>query len=683
MARPANKRRKITAANKENKAPRVSRGGRKTRNARCLTAANFTDLPFDVLLEIAAWLIPLDLLYLCRVNHALRNVFMTKASHGAWKQARANANNLPEPFAEISEPAWANLVYVRVCNFCWKKKVMEPDFRLRCRICAKCSETHLLALKEFLDVMPVADRPDIEMIFNLIPSNKLAYQRQKVHDTYVRLTDYEDIENEIRQLPKGLTDAFRKEKLRSRKKVVQHAQLCEDWLDERTSAREAELKAAGKQRRKAILDRLSSMGYENEVKYMIAADTDGFEYCEFRFSYKNFMQLPQVKQNSVLTDRVWRNIEAGILEFMVGVRTRYLEHENTLLLRSRTVKAVSVFRSFKEALPPHTLFPYIPDFLALDVVHDLIHRPDHTALTEEDFTEVCSEMDSFADNWRYSVHRQLAQAVGLNFAESHPDIDTLSTDLKLAATGIICASCTRFPIDFSPSAVEKFMSATTLEVRPLFYPEVLTHRCAVSTMLFPGFYPDWYFLDGSSVKNLLSLFRSQWRPGPYAKHPVVARLARKVVTMTGLDASSATVNDMDGCGVLFECTSCRESARRVLFSWREIMQHAMVEHIVGSADFEQRVSPVRTSELPEGWDVTEMTYEEILYECLHCRDTLEEEVGGIEHEKMMKHLLDKHQLQNPRENMDYESLLGSPTQARPRCVQITLKKRAQIAQTEA
>ncbi|KAF9016073.1 hypothetical protein BDZ89DRAFT_1075935 [Hymenopellis radicata] len=651
MARPANKRRKIAAANKENKAPRVSRGGRKTLNARCLTAANFTDLPFDVLLEIAAWLIPLDLLYLCRVNHALRNVFMTKA---------ANANNLPEPFAEISEPAWANLVYVRVCNFCWKKKVMEPDFRLRCRICAKCSETHLLALQEFLDVMPVADRPDIEMIFKLIPSNKLVYQRQKVHDTYVRLTDYEDIENEIRQLPNGLTDAFRKEKLRSRKRVIQHARLCEDWLDERTSAREAELKAAGKQRRQAILDRLSSMGYENEVKYMIAADTDGFEYCEFRFTYKSFLQLPQVKQNSVLTDRVWRNIEAGVLEFMVGVRTRYLEHEHTLLLRLRTAKAVSVFRSFKEALPPHTLFPYIPDFLALDIVHDLIHRPDHTALTEEDFAEVCSEMDVLANNWRYSVHRQLSEAVGLNFAESHPDIDTLSTDLKLAATGIICSSCTRFPIDFSPSAVEEFMSATTLEVRPLFYPGLLTHRCAVSTMLFPGFYPDWYFLDGSSAKNWFSLFRSQWRPGPYVKHPVVARLAQKVVTMTGLDASSATVNDMDGCG-----------ARRVLFSWREIMQHAMVEHIVGSADFEQRVSPVRTSELPEGWDITETTYEEILYD------------RGIEHEKMMKHLLDKHQLQNPRENTDYESLLGSSTQERPRCVQMTLKKRAQIAQTEA
>ncbi|KAF9032476.1 hypothetical protein BDZ89DRAFT_1158510 [Hymenopellis radicata] len=680
MARPANKRRKIAAANKENKAPRVSRGGWKTLNARCLTAANFTDLPFDVLLEIAAWLIPLDLLYLCRVNHALRNVFMTKASRGAWKQARANA--LPEPFAEISEPAWANLVYVRVCNFCWKKKVMEPDFRLRCRICAKCSETHLLALKEFLDVMPVADRPDIEMIFKLIPSHQWVYQRQQVHDTYVRLTDYEDLENEIRQLPNGLTDAFRKKKIRSRKRVIQHAQLCEDWLDERTSAREAELKAAGKQRRKAIFDRLSSTGYENELKYMIAADTEFRGYSSFKFTYKNFLKLPQVKQNSVLTDRVWRNIEAGVLEFMAGVRTKYLEHERTLVLRSRAAKAVSVFRSFKEALPPHTLFPYAPDFLAWDVVHDLIHRPDHTALTEEDFVEVCSEMDSFADNWRYSVHRQLAEAVGLDFAESHPDLDTMAGSLKLAATGVICSSCTHFPIDFSPSAVEEFNSAREPRLKPLFYPEVLTHRCAVgSRMAFPGFHLDREFLG---IRRWFSFFRSQWRPDPYVKHPVVARLAQKVVTMAGLDAASATVNDMDGCGVMFECTSCRESAQRVLFSWREIMQHAMVEHIVGSADFDQHVSPVHTSELPEGWDITETIYEQILFECLHCRDTpQEDDVRGMEHEKMMQHLLDKHQVQNPRENTDYESLLGSPTQERPRCVTMTLKKRAQIAELDA
>ncbi|KAF8893239.1 hypothetical protein CPB85DRAFT_1330892 [Mucidula mucida] len=141
MARPANKRRKSTAANKENEASGDNRASRTPGGARCLPVANFAELPFDILLEIGTHLTPLDLLDLCRVNNALRNVFTTKSSRAMWKQARANANDLPDPFPEFSEPAWANLIYVRVCNFCWKTKVMEPDFWLRCRICAKCSET--------------------------------------------------------------------------------------------------------------------------------------------------------------------------------------------------------------------------------------------------------------------------------------------------------------------------------------------------------------------------------------------------------------------------------------------------------------------------------------------------------------------------------------------------------------
>ncbi len=61
-------------------------------------------------------LLPLDLLNLGRVNRALRRTLMSKGSRTAWKAARANADNLPEPFDGISEPAWVQLVFVRICQ---------------------------------------------------------------------------------------------------------------------------------------------------------------------------------------------------------------------------------------------------------------------------------------------------------------------------------------------------------------------------------------------------------------------------------------------------------------------------------------------------------------------------------------------------------------------------------------
>ncbi len=53
MARPANKRRKSTAANKENEASGDNRASRTPGGARCLPVANFAELPFDILLEVS------------------------------------------------------------------------------------------------------------------------------------------------------------------------------------------------------------------------------------------------------------------------------------------------------------------------------------------------------------------------------------------------------------------------------------------------------------------------------------------------------------------------------------------------------------------------------------------------------------------------------------------------------
>ncbi|PBK62586.1 hypothetical protein ARMSODRAFT_895554, partial [Armillaria solidipes] len=61
---------------------------------------------------------PLDLLHLSRLSKAFRRVLMSKSSISAWKSARRNIGGLPEPLHGLSEPAWANLVFVPICHVC-------------------------------------------------------------------------------------------------------------------------------------------------------------------------------------------------------------------------------------------------------------------------------------------------------------------------------------------------------------------------------------------------------------------------------------------------------------------------------------------------------------------------------------------------------------------------------------
>ncbi|KAG6813339.1 hypothetical protein H0H92_011887 [Tricholoma furcatifolium] len=64
---------------------------------------------------------PIDILNLSRTSKSLRNILMSRSSIGVWKSALSRFRGLPECPEDMSEPAYANLL------FCWEDDIAYLD----------------------------------------------------------------------------------------------------------------------------------------------------------------------------------------------------------------------------------------------------------------------------------------------------------------------------------------------------------------------------------------------------------------------------------------------------------------------------------------------------------------------------------------------------------------------------
>ncbi|KAG7096378.1 hypothetical protein E1B28_003822 [Marasmius oreades] len=77
------------------------------------------DMPLDIVVEISAYLQPLDLLSLSRTNRDLRTFLTSRSSEIVWRSARANAYlSLPPILEDLDEPSYASLAFDATCYVC-------------------------------------------------------------------------------------------------------------------------------------------------------------------------------------------------------------------------------------------------------------------------------------------------------------------------------------------------------------------------------------------------------------------------------------------------------------------------------------------------------------------------------------------------------------------------------------
>ncbi|CEL62078.1 hypothetical protein RSOLAG1IB_12498 [Rhizoctonia solani AG-1 IB] len=110
----------------------------------------FIGLPPEIIIEIATFLTPGDLITLCRTNKSLRKMFFRKPAAAIWRISRSNVPGLPPCPAEMDEPAYAALLFTPFCSLCGTKTGLPPDPYIRVRLCVFCRDTRMRDVSKYV-----------------------------------------------------------------------------------------------------------------------------------------------------------------------------------------------------------------------------------------------------------------------------------------------------------------------------------------------------------------------------------------------------------------------------------------------------------------------------------------------------------------------------------------------------
>ncbi|CAE6439936.1 unnamed protein product [Rhizoctonia solani] len=117
---------------------------------------SFMNLPPEIIVEIATFVTPGDLIYLCRTNKPLRNMFFRKPAASIWRLSQSNVPGLPPCPIGMSEPAYAALLFTPFCSLCGTKTGLPPDPYIRVRLCVFCRDTRVRDVSKYVG----ADKPE-------------------------------------------------------------------------------------------------------------------------------------------------------------------------------------------------------------------------------------------------------------------------------------------------------------------------------------------------------------------------------------------------------------------------------------------------------------------------------------------------------------------------------------------
>ncbi|KAG2122589.1 hypothetical protein DEU56DRAFT_831761 [Suillus clintonianus] len=684
---PKKRARKSDVDGNQKKLEAVTSGAKRAKwQPRPGKLAALMNLPMDVLFEVFGHLNPLDILRLARTTKQFRRVLMHRSSMSVWKNARDNVPNMPDCPPFWTEPHYANLAFDPHCHECSAPGVRNVDWRIGRRICAKCSKTCM-----------VDAYPGESIISSLVPSKygkrgRLLFYRKEV----------EEVQNILHVLTDPVElEAYREERRAFVKEMETKAKELDAWAASQAKDRSDQLEDARRDRKTAIIERLTEIGWGDEIEHI--PYTDDLSHHKL------------VKQPTRLTDRIWNNIKNDMIKYMEDMRARRLERERKALLIARRRIAIGVLRNYKIARLPFTdVMPEPVDFCSFPEVIEIVNLPTETEVTEASFAEVASRMDDLAQTWRARIHSQLRARVKDNmllgakrrgwtervtpdphyeeYVESLgvitdvkgkkkevsppvPDDDDIDRSIPLATTVFRCKTCTPsigLP-DLSDSDYDDFLGSLggrRSKSIPLFYPKVIGHCCLTRSRTLPW---DYFATDDPNFRiDFPMSTRTKWSSHLLQVDDEASKGARTVVDACGEDPLIATATKMDELDPRLACLDCVKwsqdevnQAEAPVFTWRSAVQHRMREHryerrpakwmrLEGELLEESNRNACEMHEyIHNMFDFPDITQPaSTIWLCTHCMD-LPQERECHELGKIKNHLLTSHSIEAPVEDRDY------------------------------
>ncbi|KAJ7104156.1 hypothetical protein B0H15DRAFT_11779 [Mycena belliarum] len=529
---PQKKRRKVaTMPNEQDQKFKKVRGRRGV-------LSSLKEFPLDVLFEIFGHLNPLDLLNLSRTTKEIRGILMTRSAAFVWKESRTHVPGLPNLPPDLSEPQYANLAFDSHCHKCFTSPVQTVIWSARTRMCKKCAEATFEGPDQVLYTTEL-DATLIELVhsYEVTQSRRNRWNRTRLystdHATKLREQCDEFVVGGILQRndPKFLE--WKQQKLVEAKQL-NHVEVYATWTANRLGDRSHELEEARRLRREAIETRLSAVGWEDELPF-------------HKFTLANHKLVRQPKE---LTDRIWKNIEVPLVEFLAGLKKERLRKERQKIIKDRRLRAVQAYNKFRENLGPDALLPPKVEVIGSEpfrtVIEDTSVYPEEK-VTEESFAGAMLQVPQFSEDWKRRKDAELLQIM----KKACPDC--VAADLQLATTFFAC--------NLSHTA------------EPFGYPRILV-TAAATTLRYHNIYWDQAGDQDQPVK--LCLAEDFWNANQVIRFNVHAHEnAKSVVLACGLDPEVTTADEMDEINPLLECLHCAHGiSGRLLMRWKQAVAHS-------------------------------------------------------------------------------------------------------------
>ncbi|KAK7048148.1 F-box domain-containing protein [Favolaschia claudopus] len=314
------------------------------------------------------------------------------------------------------------------------------------------------------------------------------------------------------------------------KVINQHAQLCATWAAERSNERKDQLDDSRRLRQEAIVDRLTALGWGTEIPFHI----------------KQLNKHKSFKQPKELTERIWKNIETPLVEFLADLEQKRLASLRVKLIKERRLLAAKVYNGFVDSSPHEDILPPKVDMLSTEpfrtIIEDSPIYPEQK-ITEESFATALLSVPQFASSWKRRKDERLVEIM----RKCNPEFTT--EHLCLAKTFFRCSEYSN--------------------AEPISYPRILMHGSATYSSR-------WAYVTSDRESNSLqgTLKEEAWNADRKVRfHEEAERKAQFVVKACGLDPDVTTRAEMEDRNPALECLNCTGDSGRLFMRWDAAVHH--------------------------------------------------------------------------------------------------------------
>ncbi|TRM64474.1 hypothetical protein BD626DRAFT_491940 [Schizophyllum amplum] len=489
----------------------------------------FRELPLEILFQIFENVEPIDLLQFARTTKHLRGILMSKTVLNIWKRSleRLPGGENP-PLHVVSAPELVNVVFGRVCHLCPNSDATIVWWAMRRRFCSPCTDLrkHFVPTSNCGPSSSLKYRHSYLLLLPILHTSPPNCQRYCVEQLERMDADFLAVQGR----PEEDRDLFVKKQAACRQ-INSAGTLCEQWDMCVSRAHEREVRKIIEQRRKDIIDRLSALGWADEMALLPPM---------------TFENHPLLNERKTLTDNEWECISGIFITTLEMYKAKRLAAaRKASILRCQGIVR-DVLRGYSRQLDLSKLvIPTLGEVLQVGPLRALLDdTPHNQELSRDDIERVFprTAFETYIAEWRDARDAEL---------------------LQIMDNGLPTGSVTRDCLYLATTLFRR-RNANQWVSTCVAYPTILTAKGSFRRPL-----TDEERRNGQLI----------WAPEFIIFDEEGHARARDVVAFCGLNPDKATKADMDALDPWVHCTKCvPDDSKRLVLRWDEAIRHLSQDH---------------------------------------------------------------------------------------------------------